>query len=134
MKRQGAVSDFSAQRRADVMRAYRQAMAEAAKINVHDVMQTAVEMPASRFWVSEERATQVVSGLLRGTLSLRGMRPTKARMYSEILRRLKALKEESPDMRLVDAVSEVICSKAPEFYISANTARAMLYRNNDNRA
>ena len=130
MKRQGAISDFSAQRRADVIRAYRLAMAQAEKIRVADVMKEAVAMPASRFWVSEERAVNVVSALMRGMHALKGMRPTKARMYAEIMRRVAAVLTECPDMRLIDAVSEVICGEAPEFYMSANTARAILYSHN----
>lgn len=128
MKTKGATSEFCALRRADIIRAYRQACAQAKHIKVSHVMETAVSMPASRFWVSPERAACVVSALLRGKKRLDDMRPTKARMFAVIARRAAIARDSHPATPLCEIIAGIIYSQAPEFYLSANTARGIIYK------
>ena len=85
-------------------------------------------MPCSRFWVSEERATAVISAMLRGQPILDTMRPTKREMFLEIFRRVEEKQKEFPDMPLCDIVFFVVNSPAPKFYMKPKHASDTMYK------
>lgn len=86
----------------------------------------AVAAPAPRFWVSEERATAVVSRLLAGR-TLGRMRPMRRRMFADIARRVRQLLEAEPSLSLYLAVERVVNSPAPSYYLSPGSAKAVFY-------
>ena len=88
-----------------------------------------VEMPASRFWVSEPRAAAVVGRMLRGC-DFSDMFSERRRMYEEITRRVREIMDSEPGLSISSAVFRVVNSEAPRFYISAYTARSIIYRMN----
>lgn len=128
MKKAGAKTDFGAQRRAELVRTFYKLITGRCEWKMEEVMAEVVRMPASRFWVSQERAVAVVSALLRGEPALVGMRPTKARMFAEIARRVAQVRAARPDRPLCHIVSDVLSEPAPEYYMEAHTARALLYK------
>ena len=134
MKKQGCKVDYAAARGEEVKRAFRKAWECAASMvsgyqpDVDHVAALAVRFPASRFYVSEERAAAVVGQMMRGEPVTDGMRESKRRMYAELLRRVRLLRAKQPAATLVDLVASVIYEPAPEFYIEPATALFIMSR------
>lgn len=134
MKKQGCRIDYAAARGEEVKRAFRKAWECAASMvkgyqpDVEHVAAVAVRMPASRFYVSEERAAAVVSQMMRGETATDGMRESKRRMYGELLRRVRQQMSKRPGASLVDLVASVIYEPAPEFYMEPATALFIMSR------
>lgn len=139
MKKRGSVTDFKKERTAEVTKAFREAWicisssvkGETAKVKT--IADMAVKMPASRFWVSEERAANVVSRLLRGQPATDGMREPKRQMFMEIYRRVRKEMAAHPQRALVDHVCSVINQPAPEFYMEGATAIFLISRQRTER-
>lgn len=134
MKKTGCKIDYAAARGEEVKRAFRKAWECAASMvngyqpDVEHVAAVAVRFPASRFYVSEERAAAVVAQLMRGEPATDGMRESKRRMYGELLRRVSRQRAKQPGAPLVDLVASVIYEPAPEFYIEPATALFIMSR------
>lgn len=127
MKKQGAILEFASERNAEVMKAYRAVARRVNNVNMRAVTSELVKQPAPRFWVSEERATDVVSLMLRGADVLKGMRASKRRMFEEICKRVVAERSLRPGTPLKWIVADVIYSPAPEFYMEPLTAQDIIY-------
>lgn len=128
MKPYGSILEFTRERNADLMRAYRHQIRRARHIRMKDIGAAIVNMPAARFWVSEERATIVVSALLSGRDLPGNMRPTKCEMFSEIYHRVLRLRRERPKASVFDLVCEVVNSPAPKFYMLPRSAMDIIYK------
>jgi hypothetical protein len=91
---------------------------------VGDTFRAIVNMPASRFYVSETRAAIVISNMLHGC-DISNMRPSKREMFEEIYRRVLALMAlpDYADVPIYQIVGEVIEQPAPKFYLSPVSAR-----------
>lgn len=126
MKKAGNKCDFNSARDAAIMRAFR-AAARCTPIYNYDILAREVaSSPCERFWVSEERATIVVSEIIRGVDSLSSMLPTKRRMFEEIYRRVLHLRSHRQNSPLGSLVAEVVNSPAPEFYLSPRYVRDLI--------
>lgn len=110
------------------MNAYRKAISDRDFIDIKEVSEIIVDTPCSRFWVSEERATVVVSLLLKGQPALDGMRPLKREMFTEIYNRTLRYREQYPEKSLFDQVMLAVNSPAPKFYMRPRCAMAIIYR------
>lgn len=119
--------EFTRQRNNDIMRAYRQQLALARVIVMPDIFRQVAESPASRFWVSEERAAVEISRMLAGKTFSR-MRDNKREMFLEIYRRFLLLREQFPHKPLFELVSTVVNQPAPKFYLTARTVGEFVYR------
>lgn len=128
MKPFGSVLAFTRQRNAALLKAYREQISAAGFIRLNEIGEKIVNSPSPRFWVSEERATVVVSAIMRGKPILETMRPTKREMFAEIHRRVVALKSEHPDWRLCRLVFKVVNSPAPKFYMEVSSALERLFK------
>ena len=93
--------------------------------SVKSVLGRVVNMPSSRFWVSEERAFRVVSAMLRGKGD-GGRCLLRREMYEEIARRCVSMREEHPEWPLCMCVWYVVCRPAPKFYLSVETAHTII--------
>lgn len=93
--------------------------------SVKSVLERVVNMPSSRFWVSEERAFRVVSAMLRGKGD-GGRCALRREMYEEIARRCEALSESHPDWPLCVCVWHVVSHPAPKFYLSVESAQTII--------
>jgi len=127
MKHSGCTFEYEEERNNDFMRAYTEQIAGRREIILADVFSRVVEMPSKRFWVSEERAAIVISDMMRGK-SLDKMRQKKREMFQEIYRRTMSILEKQPGMSVYDAVSVVVRSPAPQFYLTPQSARIIFYR------
>ena len=129
MKSHGCVMDFVKARNKDVMRAYRHLLAKSkGPVNLLELAGQLVNMPAERFWVSEQRAAIVVSELMRGRPLPLYTRPTKREMYLEILRRYKELRKTNPNASIIDLTTMIVYSPAPKFYMAPRFAMEIIYK------
>lgn len=127
MKHKGCIVDFSVQRNRELMRAYRSVLSKKSHFDFKNDYNEVVNHPCSRFWVSEERATVVVSALLKGHYALDSMHPLKREMFLEIFKRFMEIYEENPNRSIPDIVFEVVNSSAPKFYMTPRTAMMYIY-------
>ena len=114
MKYFGSILDFTKQRNDDLMRVYRDKLAEASIIVMPVIFQLVADSPASRFWVSEERAAIVISAMAAGKPMPR-MRSNKREMFEEIYRRYIVMREDYPDKSVYELVTKIVNQPAPKF-------------------
>lgn len=120
--------NFTAERNADILRAYRQRLAEVNHINMRRIGEDIVNMPSRRFWVSSERAAIVISELLRGKPIPAYTRPPKREMFLEIYRRFLLLRRKNPKETILGLAAIIVNSEAPKFYMSPRSAMEIIYR------
>lgn len=126
MKHFGSILEFTDRRNAELLAAWNKAMIESRHISLPAIAWRIVNTPCSRFWVSEERAMVVCSALMRGEKPLERMRPTKREMFLEIYRRVVV--ERGKGRTLAQAVSRVVNSPAPKFYMKPRCAIEIIYK------
>lgn len=127
MKYFGSILDFTKQRNADLMRVYRDRLAEASIIAMPVIFQLVADSPASRFWVSEERAAIVISAMAAGKPMPR-MRSNKREMFEEIYRRYLLMRKDYPDKSVYELVTKIVNQPAPKFYLTPRTVGEFIYR------
>lgn len=128
MKHHGCICDFTPQRNRELMQAYRRHLSSRSFIDLHEVCSEVANSPCSRFWVSEERATVVMSALLKGQYALDSMSQQKREMFLEIFRRVSAMRQEQPDMTLSDVVFLCVNSPAPRFYMTSGSVLQTIWK------
>lgn len=127
MKYFGSVLNFTHLRNQDLMRAYRQCIAKADHIVMPQIFSLVAKSPASRFWVSEERAAVVISAMATGK-PLPPMRHNKREMFLEIYRRYLIAKKQYPHKYTNELVAKIIQEPAPQFYLTPRTVGELIYR------
>ena len=127
MKYFGSILDFTRERNNDLMRVYREKLAEASIIVMPVIFELVAESPASRFWVSEERAAVVIAAMAAGKAMPR-MRTNKREMFDEIYRRYLTLHEELPDKSIYELAIKIVNQPAPKFYLTPRTVGELIYR------
>ena len=127
MKHKGSKFEYQDERDKDLMRAYHEQIASCDTIVLSDTFRNVVSMPSARFWVSEERAAIVIARMFRGD-KLEKMRPNAREMYFEIYKRVVSEMETYPDKSIAEIVFQVIRQPAPKFYLTPDTARAIVTR------
>lgn len=127
MKKKGSVVEFKEQRNEELLRAFRAQLSNLGELPLTELFERTSMTPASRFWVSERRAMMVMSKMLKGD-TLDSMNPKRREMFQEIFRRVKHILAEEPGISLIEASFRVVNSPAPEFYLTPQSARTMIYR------
>lgn len=126
MKHNGTVFEYEKEKNKDLMRAFHQCLHTHCGMPFIKMCEHISHAPASRFWVSEERATIVVSQMLEGKHPV--LKPQKTEMYNEIYRRVQALRAVYPDRSISDLVFDVVHQPAPSFYYTPSSVREIIYR------
>lgn len=127
MKYLGSIQDFTRERNADLMRAFREQLALARFIVMPEIFELVAESPASRFWVSEERAAVVISAMVAGKPFPR-MRSNKREMFQEIYRRFLIERRKKPKMTVFELATIIVNQPAPKFYLTPRTVGEFIYR------
>lgn len=128
MKYHGCILEFTDDRNKELMEAFHKAIEESEFIDIAEISEKIVNMPCSRFWVSEERAIVVISAMFKRKSVLDPMRPTKREMFQEIFNRVAQMREERPDATLFELVMKVVNSPAPKFYMRPRCAMEIIYK------
>ena len=126
MKKKCSYSEFNSQRKEHLLRGFRESVARQSRISAERAFRYAAERPAPRFWVSEERAAEVVSKIFVNPGIMESMYKEKGEMYLEIYRRVRKLREVYPRASLSSLVFRVVNSEAPRSYISWQRARNVI--------
>ena len=127
MKHFGSNFYYEKLRNEELMKAYRKAMHQTAHIRLNEICRTIADMPASRFWVSEERAAVVVAKMMKGE-SIDYMRPLKRSMFLEIYRRVTEMMRDNPGMPICKCCLKVVNSPAPKFYMTPLSIRQTIFK------
>lgn len=125
MKNHGATFEYEEERNKELIQALHRAYDECSFIRMSEIYKRIVEMPASRFWVSEERAAIVIARMMKGD-KLEGMGRMKREMFQEIYRRVMELKGKNPTMSTYHLVFKVVRQPAPKFYLTAGSAKVII--------
>lgn len=126
MKHTGALMEYSKSRSDDLMRAYDEYIASCSYIRLSDVYNKIVNMPSRRFWVSDTRATFIISAMMRREAHLERMWPSKREMYEEIYRRVIAMREDYPEFTVSKLCAMVVEQPAPKFYLTPGSAKMVV--------
>lgn len=126
MKHKGSVCDFLEERNNDLFEAYRNLLESARFIDRTELSIRIVNMPAKRFWVSEERAAIVISAMMhKGDMP--HLTETKKEMFDEIYKRALLVREQHPTMSIYEVARIVVNQPAPKFYITPGSAKVIIY-------
>lgn len=128
MKRKGSKFEYEAERNKELLKAYCSQVEICSEIHLDEILSRVVNTPCSRFWVSDERASIVMSGIERGAVNLDSMIESRKEMFLEIYDRVKALRINNPTMSLSELTNEVVKQPAPRFYLTAKSARTIIHR------
>lgn len=126
MKKIGSVSDFGSQRDQELWQAFRRAIANSGVVSSEVLFEMAALSPASRFWVSERRASEVMGAMIRG-ISISYMSPMRREMYQEIFRRFIEYRSRRPRASIYEATFAAVNSPAPKFYLTPKSVKIIIY-------
>ena len=129
MKHKGNHYEYNDERDRDLLKVFNEKFTSS-KTNtcILDIMKEVVYSTSSRFWVSEDRAAIVISNMMRDRSCQENMIESKKRMYEEILKRTLNVINNNPGIALINAVRIVVSGKAPEFYITPESAIIIIHR------
>ena len=127
MKKIGNTSDFISDRNRELHRRFMDVLKNSSCLSLRDMYGAAAKKPASRFWVSESRAAIVVGAMMRGR-NLDKMYAKRREMFQEIFRRVNDKMQADPSLCMTHAVDIVVNEPAPEFYLTSESARSIIYR------
>lgn len=121
-----ANTDYTDERAEDLMRVYHDCLSRKSVIHIDEVYEEVAGMPARRFYVSVPRAIRVVRRMDGGDTALRDMSAGKRDMFSEIYNRVCRIRGQKPHAPLRRIVAHVVYGRAPRFYISARSVKAII--------
>jgi len=131
MRKKGSTFSMTRERDEDLMRAYHlnmgQAMKAEGEINKMDVIHNTVNSPASRYWVSLERACDVVYQMKKGQ-PFTVKKHNSRRLYESIYNRYVERSIENPDIPIKHLVAEIIEEPAPCFALTPQSASLLINR------
>lgn len=126
MKKRGNTCDYTSAKNSELVRVFNNLVKRAAIIDLDHIFRQVAESGASRFFISEERAYELVvqyrrTGIWRISNSLRvEMMET---IYKYALRLLK--KGDAPTIK--EAVYMAVNMPAPKFYLTPRSCRTLIY-------
>lgn len=126
-RKYGSIVEYADQRIQALLHEYYDYIKNCSHIFMPDLFDYIVNRPAPRFWVSHSRALFVIRAMMTDKDALAYMRQSKAEMFREIFKRVNKLMEKDNSLSLSDAVSIVIESPAPKFYLAPGSAKIMIY-------
>lgn len=127
MKHKGSRCDFTKERDADILRAYKEVISVRDNIGLLEIERRLLQSPSKRFWVSVDRAYNVILNMLNGK-SINNMNSQKREMFQEIFRRYKIYSKEHPSLTKMDVIWYVCNQEAPSFYLTPKSMHVILHR------
>ena len=130
MRHKGNNTDVITQRNDDLMHEYHKIINESEYILLDDIVCQLANMPAPRFYVSEERAAFVLSAMHHGK-KLKGMQKNKKQMFQELYRRAKKIIKNMKTVDWTDWIEiahTIIVQPAPKFYITPGSIKVVISR------
>lgn len=127
MKKKGSKFEYERERDDALFNAYRTALSQCTRVKKVEIYRVVARMPSPRFWVSPERATIVISRMLRGD-ELHYMTPLKRKMFREIYDRYVDEFQKRPEESVYNIVFDIVHQQAPSFYLTPGSVKTILCR------
>lgn len=128
MKHKGQTCWMTEERDHNVRQAYKRILAEVGfSVPRKEVYRRVAQSRARRFWVIPSSAKRTLYRMMYGK-PITNQSPERRRMYSEIIARVREYLHTNQRASLSQAVSWVVSQPAPEFYLSANTVKRIVLR------
>lgn len=129
MRHNGNTRSFNKELGFDIIRAYHHLVksSSAHLSSKRKIFKALVHQPSRRYWVSDERALEVVKQMLAGK-GIDGMQPNKRNMFRDIYHAVIDMMSRDASLSLAQAVTTVVESPAPKFYMTPGTALVIFYR------
>lgn len=128
MKKRGNISLHTSQRNEEICRIFKNCIGNPDCRNITDIFKVVARQPASRFFVSEERALQIISQKrTSGRWPINS--PTRLRLFKDLEKIVNKIIARTPDISLNDAVWEAVNSPAPSLYLTPGSCRTIIYAN-----
>lgn len=130
MRKRGSVFILSQERDKDLFRAYRVVLRKQlqlyGRVTLTGIMEKVVNSPASRYWVSSDRAYSVILRMDKGQ-PVR-MKPRAKVFYKSLYKDFCIYREKHPELPIKHIVEIVIQQPAPCFMISSEFARMIIFK------
>lgn len=128
MKHKGQTCWMTEERDHNVRQVYKRILAEVGfSVPRKEVYRRVAQSRARRFWVIPSSAKRTLYRMMYGK-PITNQSPERRRMYSEIIARVREYLHTNQRASLSQAVSWVVSQPAPEFYLSANTVKRIVLR------
>lgn len=127
MRHKGSTNEYIVERDRDLLEVFRRTIRTCKHINLYEVVETVVNSPAKRFYVSEYRTRNIIKRMFNGK-PLTNMYPLRQEMYREIFRRVKEMRKTMPHAPLLMVIEEVLAQPAPKFYLTKETGVTILHK------
>lgn len=127
MRHKGSQNEYHEERDMDLLDVYRRTLQSCNHINLYKVVDTVINSPARRFYVSEYRARNVIKRMFNGK-PLHKISPLRMEMYKEIFERVKKLRKVMPHEPLLIVIEEVLAQPAPKFYLTKSSGVTILHK------
>ena len=95
--------------------------------SLQSVFEMLAQVPAPRFFISEDRAFNLIKRFFATGKWPRTTLLTRRAMLSEIATRVRVLQAFDSSLSLKDAVFRAVNSPAPSFYLTPRSIRTILY-------
>ena len=127
VRKRESVYEFS-ERYEDLNRVFNEVLYLGHYETQYDAMSVAVERPARRFYVSEQRLAEVINQIESGREErLPNRKSPKYEMFMELYRRYRELAARKPHLSKMELCTEVIYQPAPKFYMNPSWGIKILY-------
>lgn len=128
IKHKGSISEFKGERERELLAAYKVQLSKRHHKRLdYSFWEAVAKTPASRFWVSADRAIVIIKKLLKGEDV-----PTKIEnnrmMFEDLFQVVLKEKKKKPDDKLALLVERAIRTPAPQMYITPNSAKIIISR------
>lgn len=140
-KKKGSICDYKEERDAFLFKTYKRLIREVDSIHMfcrtrngnHSTLiptrlpEEIAKTPAPRYWISENRASFVVSAMEKG-IEMPNIIPCRKRLYEHLYKLYKEEKNKHPQRSTYSIMSEIVYSPAPESFVSPASVATFISR------
>ncbi|MDE6010528.1 MAG: hypothetical protein K2F87_03645 [Muribaculaceae bacterium] len=127
MKKPGSTCDYTQAKNDELVKAFYAYVGRTVMIDLDAIFRQIADSPASRFFISEERAYELVRRY-RSSGKWDMANPLRVAMLDQIHSNAMGLMASDARLTLKDAVYEAVNSPAPKFYLTPKSCRQLIYK------
>lgn len=127
MKKKGSSCDYTSAKNAELVKTFNSLLRRSKMIDLDVIFREVAESEASRFFISEDRAYDLILTYRRDGI-WKISNPLREEMMEEILARAEMFIDRYPGSSLKDAVCMAVNTRAPKFYLTPRSCRTIIYQ------
>lgn len=127
MKKKGNCCDYKEERNLQLKKAFRDILRNPEVNDTKKIFEMVSKASAPRFFISEQRALNLLRSFRRTGSWPANMVPSRRAMMEEIHHRVHKHLEDNPGEALSNAVFTIVNSPAPSFYLTPGSTKTILY-------